>query len=958
MEGSAQTFLLNAVQLLREKYRRLHGVGGEVDELRDDLATMNALLRMQSEAEDGAVDHFVREWMKQVRELACDAEDCIDLYLLRVKCRPISHGVRAWLEHVFTTLFHRNRLAGEVRALRARATAISERHARYGGNREALRCRRFPSALAASASAHALRRAKDYPDEHHQLIGIGDQVDTVAQRLNDTEERSLKVFSIVGFGGLGKTTLAMEVCRRLEAEFPFQAVVSVSQAFEPSKDLKALLQHVLEQTVQPKTENERGIKKQTTDLGDLTALGDDKLATKLEEFLKDKRYLIVVDDVWTIQAFEAIQSKLPDNSCRSRIVVTTRIETVAKACSPASVSGHYYIHHMKPLDMEDSKRLFLSRAFGFVSASYPKELEDVMGNILKDCGGLPLAIVSIASILAGYRSSGSKDKWETVHRSIGFQMESNPTLEGMKHIITLSYNHLPHELKACMMYLSIFPEDYDIDKSRLLCRWIAEGLVPEKRGLTPMEVAESYLEELVSRNMIELRHGFSYYWKAESCRVHDMLLEVMVSRSLECNFVSLLVGQFAATSYGRIRRLSIQGDGVRRPKNEEKQRNKKSTGSGFMGMDVEHVRSLSIFHQGGKRILDHLDKFTLLRVLDLEDCKGLTNDHMRSICKLYLLRFLSLKGTDISQVPPQVEKLEHLQTLDVRDTPVKGLPETVNKLYKLERLQISYNNDANCMWRLPPGLKKMKALREVGFSVLGNHLQVARDVGELEQLRELVVYVDDIGFDKDVLEELAKSLSKSYSLRHLIIGDVGYGETLNFLHGLPAPPRLLRYLMIGGGISGLPPWIGSLAYLVQFNMSWGKLVGDQLFGVLCELPSLKTIVIQNMCYVDYELVARTNHRFPELSNLRIASGSPFPIVIRFEKESMAKLEKLLVNFSDNDEKRIVGIEHLTSLKEVQLWGDKNNPALGRALEQLKGENARRCLESNNQFQVIVKYSLQ
>ncbi|KAJ1256148.1 hypothetical protein BS78_K079200 [Paspalum vaginatum] len=478
----------------------------------------------------------------------------------------------------------------------------------------------------------------------------------------------------------------MEVCRRLEAEFPFQAMVSVSQAFEPSKDLKALLHHVLEQIVQPKTKNERGIKEET-ELGDLSALGDDKLATKLEELLKHKRYLIVVDDVWTIQAFEAIQSKLPDNSCRSRIVVTTRIETVAKACSAASVSGHYYIHHMKPLDMEDSKRLFLSRAFGFVKASYPKELEDVMGNILKDCGGLPLAIVSIASILAGYRSSGSKDKWETVHRSIGFQMESNPTLEGMKHIITLSYNHLPHELKACMMYLSIFPEDYDIDKSRLLCRWIAEGLVPEKRGLTPMEVAESYLEELVSRNMIELRHGFSYYWKVESCRVHDMLLEVMVSRSLECNFVSLLGGQFAAMSYGRIRRLSVQGDGVRRPKNEEEQRNKKSTGSGFVGMDVEHVRSLNIFHQAGKRILDHLDNFTLLRVLDLEDCKGLTNYHMRSICKLYLLRFLSLKGTDISQVPPHVEKLEHLQTLDVRDTPVKGLPETVNKLYKLERLQ-------------------------------------------------------------------------------------------------------------------------------------------------------------------------------------------------------------------------------------------------------------------------------
>ncbi|CAN6362371.1 unnamed protein product [Urochloa humidicola] len=385
-------------------------------------------------------------------------------------------------------------------------------------------------------------------------------------------------------------------------------MVSVSQAFQPSKDMRELLKRVLQQIVHPKIENERGIREETT-LGEINGLDDDKLAIKLEELLKGKRYLIVIDDVWTMRAFEAIQSMLPENNCGSRIIVTTRLETVAKACSAASVSGHY-IHHMKPLNMEDSKRLFLSRAFRLVSASYPKELEDVMGNILKDCSGLPLAIVSIASVLAGYTSAGSKHKWTSIYNSTGSQMESNPTLEGMRQIITLSYNHLPHELKACMMYLSIFPEDYEVDRYRLLCRWIAEGLVLEKRGLTLMEVAESYLDDLVSRSMIELRVGFGYHWKTESCRVHDMLLEVMVSKSLESNFVSLLGGEYAGMSYGRIRRLSIHGnDGRIRPQNAH---DKKMAGSGLEGMDVEHVRSLSVFQHQGKKLLDHLDKFTLL----------------------------------------------------------------------------------------------------------------------------------------------------------------------------------------------------------------------------------------------------------------------------------------------------------------------------------------------------------
>ncbi|OEL12817.1 hypothetical protein BAE44_0026164, partial [Dichanthelium oligosanthes] len=106
MEGAAQTILSNAGQLLSEEYRLLRRVSGEVIELRDDLDTMNALLRMQSEAEDGAVDHFVRGWMKQLRELAYDSEDSIDLYKLRIKSRA-DDGVRAWLERLLGTLFLR-----------------------------------------------------------------------------------------------------------------------------------------------------------------------------------------------------------------------------------------------------------------------------------------------------------------------------------------------------------------------------------------------------------------------------------------------------------------------------------------------------------------------------------------------------------------------------------------------------------------------------------------------------------------------------------------------------------------------------------------------------------------------------------------------------------------------------------------------------------------------------------
>ncbi|RCV09698.1 hypothetical protein SETIT_2G050400v2 [Setaria italica] len=954
METAAQSLVGNVGQLLSEEYRLLSSVGGEVTELRDDLATMNALLRMQSEADEAAVDHFVREWMKQLRELAYDAEDSVSLYKLRVKCR---HGDNMWfkLMHLVRTLIQRRRLAGEISAIRTRAITISERHARFGVNRDALR-RSASFAPAVGVRTTPALPASNGQDHSRQFVDIGDQARTLAERLKEDED-SFKVFSVVGFGGVGKTTLTVEVCRQLQAEFPYQAMVPVSQAFEATRDLEKLLNSILQQVVKPQTDRVKEV------LEEATVKIDD-----LGLYLSDKRYLIVIDDVWTIHAWEAIQFKLVEvpNNCGGRIIVTTRIETVADACSSASVTGHY-TYHMKALEFEDAKKLFLVKTFGKMDADYPKELKVVMGNILKKCGGMPLAIVSVANILAGYRSTGSKEKWETVCKLIGSsQMESNPTLEGMRHIVALSYNHLPHELKECMMYLSIFPEDYEVNKKRLLSRWIAEGLIPEKRGWTLMEVAESCLNELLRRNMVVPRIGRG--GDVKSCQVHDVLLEVMVSKSLESNFVSLLGGQYTGMSYDRIRRLSIQGDD-RKPGEQQgptdsepkkKKMGRRNSRHALQGMDVVHVRSLSMFQVGAgnsNKLLDHLDKFTLLRVLDLEDCEGLTNDHMKYICRLYLLKFLSLKGTGISQVPPQVDKIEHLQTFDVQDTRLKGLPKSVTNLEKLERLQFSSKHGWDVMWRLPQGLSKMKGLRELDHAILENDIEVAKEIGKLEQLQYLTIYIDSYSIDNaEVLECFAKSLSDLHSLRSLHIGALGWTSIMQFLHELPTPPRLLRYLGMQGEIGGrLPHWIGSLTYLIEICICWARLDGDEPFGVLCKLPNLKSISLNAKYYTGEKLIASTGHNFPALVDLCMSpywSDDPFPKVFKIEAGAMPKLETLKFDF-ETYEKSIVGIDHLTNLREVEVTTDKSNSSASRALEQLKAERASR--PESKQFQIAVKY---
>ncbi|XP_037488040.1 disease resistance protein Pik-2-like [Triticum dicoccoides] len=960
----AATQLVSIVgQFVGEEYQQLRGVGGQVAELSDELDTMNAILRMLSDAEEGAVDHFIRVWMKQVRELAYDAEDCVHLYILRIRCRPRDRFL-VWSKRVLATLFPRRRLAREIQELRARAVVISERHARYGVSREALlRCTTSSIAAPTPVLRHAFGRPAANDPDH--LVGITEQADKLSNMVRAVGDKNLKVFSIVGFGGLGKTTLAIEVCRKLEVEFPHQAQVSVSQAFGGTKDLEGLLRRILRQIVQAKAENAQGIKEENP-LHGVDDKDESDLTRMLKELLKDKRYLIVVDDIWTVATWDTIRPKLPDNKNGSRVIVTTRIESVAEACGDASVDGDR-IYQMKPLDFNDSKKLFLSRAFGSENDTLHNDLRGEMDKILRKCGGLPMAIISIANLLASYKSPESKDMWERICKSIGSQMENHPTLEGMRKIVTLSYNHLHYYLKGCIMYLSIFPEDYVITKKRLLKRWIAEGLVAEIRGLTLMEAAEAYYNELLSRNMIVRAGDIVSWWDGtvETCQVHDMVLEVMVSKSLEANFVSLVGGSYEGMSYGSIRRLSIHGGEV---VSEGSCSTEIATSHGrkndIEGMKMEHVRSLSMFGpKDNMKMLDRLGELSLLRVLDLEDCTAIKNKHLRHVCRMYLLKFLNLKGTSISEMPPEVGDLENLETLDVRQTHLEDLPETVTKLEKLEHLQFN-KKDAifYTSWRASKGLGRMKALQTVNAVVFGSDADVAEELVNLQQVRELRMDVDCGPLDLNVRKNLAVSLGKIYSLRWLNITDhpwvnrtdpLGDPQYLDFIHEIDPPPRLLGYLRIGSGISKLPDWVGSLNYLTELFLSWTYLVGDQLFGPVCKLPNLLGIHLEAYYYVAPELVAQTTHNFPALKNLCLNFDIHFMEVLRFEEKSMSKLEKLQVRFLDKDTKILEGMDNLTSLKEVVLEGNRDNPALHRAVQQLKTMNEKR--QKSDQIKVAVKY---
>ncbi|XP_073358717.1 disease resistance protein RGA5-like [Aegilops tauschii subsp. strangulata] len=356
-------------------------------------------------------------------------------------------------------------------------------------------------------------------DEAH-LVGIDGPRDDLASWMLEDESslaKHRKVLSIVGFGGLGKTTLAREVYRKIQGHFHCQAFVSVSQKPNVKKIMKDLISQL-----PCKEDFAKGI-----DTWD-----EAKCIVKIKELLQDKRYLIVIDDIWSISAWNAIKYAFPENDFSSRIVATTRIVDVARSCC---LDGNGRMYEIEALSDLHSKILFFKRIFGLEDRC-PDVLKQISNKILKKCGGLPLAIITISSLLA--TKPVVKDEWERVRRSICSALDKGRSLDGMNSILSLSYNDLSPNLKSCLLYLSIYPEDYVIVRDILVRRWIAEAFISEERGQSKQEVAENHFYELINKSMVQPVE-IGYDGKACACQVHDMMLELIISKSVEDNFISL-----------------------------------------------------------------------------------------------------------------------------------------------------------------------------------------------------------------------------------------------------------------------------------------------------------------------------------------------------------------------------------------------------------------------------------
>ncbi|XP_073141108.1 putative late blight resistance protein homolog R1A-10 [Henckelia pumila] len=253
-------------------------------------------------------------------------------------------------------------------------------------------------------------------------------------------------------------------------------------------------------------------------------LRDDQLGEQLYKSLWDRKYLIVMDDVWSIQVWDEVKMFLPDNGNRSRILVTTRLSDVAhwlSSCSP---------YKMDFLDEYESWSLLCQVVFG--PESYPIEFEDTGKQIARKCKGLPLAIVVIGGLLS--KSVITRKYWEYVAQHLSSIVNSEND-EHCLNVLYLSFKHLPVHLKPCFLYMGSFPKDGEIRVSQLIKLWVAEGFLKPIVTKSLEEAAEEYLKDLVDRNLILVETRKSN-GKMRSCSIHDLLRDLCIKEAHKENF--------------------------------------------------------------------------------------------------------------------------------------------------------------------------------------------------------------------------------------------------------------------------------------------------------------------------------------------------------------------------------------------------------------------------------------
>jgi Leucine-rich repeat (LRR) protein len=761
------------VSLAANEITLLWGLEHELQSLTDTVSIIKDLL-LDAEEKQAAGDRAVRRWLGRLEDAMYDADDLLDAVSTEALRREIlTRDNKAKQVRIFFSksnqLLYRLKMAPKIKAMRERLHTIDADRQRFhlkvrpaetrvGGNR---------------GNTHSFVRAE-------AVIGRDDDKKAVIHRLLDSNvEDNVSILPIVAIGGLGKTTLAQLIFNddQIQNHFQLKMWVCVSDPFH----VQNIVEKILEAAIKKKPEPAEM----------------DTLVGKLKEEIDGKKYLLVLDDVWNEdhEEWSKLKEVLMGGASGSRILVTTRSEKVAR------ISGTVPLHSLKGLKEDDSWSLLKQLAF-----EKGKEPEDnssiaaVGREILKKCFGVPLAIRTIGSVL---RFKNSEAEWSSFKENELSQIRQNEN--GILSTLKLSYYHLPSHLKHCFAYCSLFPKDYEFDKSILVQLWMAQGFVKSCDGHNRCleEVSNDYFMDLLWRSFFQEAKKDEFD-NVITCKMHDLMHDLAI----------LVAGSLITTINDKNRNLH---------------KKTRHVSVDYHDVDASSITTLLCKASSIRTFLctpEWLITSSHFNSLNILDCEAIFSGSE-------LLRVVDLRSRNLELLPSSIGKLKHLRYLDLSSNyNLKKLPKSISRLQNLQTLKLQ-----SCsLEELPSSIVELKHLRYLDLSSNSNLKKLPNSISRLQNLQTLKLQYCS-------LEELPSSIVEWKHLRYL---DLSSNSNLKKLPNSISRLQNLQTLKLQfcRNLEELPNSIGELKHLRYLDLTWNTNL-KKLPNSMSRLLNLQTLELSN-----------------------------------------------------------------------------------------------------------------
>ncbi|KAJ0483680.1 putative P-loop containing nucleoside triphosphate hydrolase, leucine-rich repeat domain superfamily [Helianthus annuus] len=856
------------------KFSRSQEIDSKLNDLKITLTQIKALLNDASQKE--ITNESVRLWLNSLQQLAYDIDDVLDDVATEAIHRELTQEsgsviskVRKLMVPSFFTKFSLSQsLHHKLDSITTQLQQLERQKSDLG--------------LTVKDDKPKSSRRNETSLLESDVVGReGEKEKLINKLLQDApSKQNFVIVPIVGMGGVGKTTLARILYNdtRVKDHFELMIWVCVSDVFDIFKISETIFQSVA-------TEN-----KQYKDLN--------LLQTALREQLKDRRFLVVLDDVWNenYDDWENLVRPFHSGAIGSRVIMTTRKHQLLKKI------GFNHLDLLESLSHDDALSLLALHALDVDNFDSHATLKPQAEGIVKKCGGLPLALKAIGRLL---RTKTEGEEWYGVLNSEIWDLENaNEIVPALR----LSYHDLSADLKRLFAYCSLFPKDFLFVKEELVLLWVAEGYLNESlANKSPECFAREYFEKLLSRSFFQPAPSGEPFFV-----MHDLMndLATFVAGEYFLRFDNQMemteeaLAKYRHMSFIREEYVAFQKFGA-----FEKARSLRTLLAVYVGVDQGWKK----FYLSSKILVDLLPQLPLLRVLSLRRFN--INEVPDFIGTLKHLRYLNLSQTNIKELPENVGNLYNLQTLIVFGC--KSLINLPKSFFKLKRLRHFDIRNTPLLKKLPLGIGELKSLQTLTRIIIGGNSGFA--ITELKGLKDLQGEISIEGLNKVQSSMHAREANLSFkgiNKLELKWDDGSASETLEkeVLNELKPRSDKLKILEVEcyEGME-FPNWVGdpSFSRLVQVSLRACRKCTS--LPPLGRLPSLEILRFEDMS--SWEVWSTNSEAmFPCLREIQIKNC---PNLIDVSLEALPSLRVLRIEGCGESVLRsLVQVASLTTKIEI------------------------------------------